>query len=117
MDVMEKPAGEAHAHPTPKFYWMIWFWLLVLTVLEVAASMKLALPKGEMIVLLVGMAAFKAILVALYFMHLRFERLSLSLTICLTLVLALILVGMNLGQWFFHSPTIEMPSRHTAASK
>src|SRR5258706_16406840 len=115
MDVME-PAEHAE-HPKPAFYWKIWAWLLALTILEVMASLKLALPKGEMIVLLVGMAIFKALLVALYFMHLRFERVSLSLVISLTLILALILVGVNFGQWLFHSPTIEMPSRHAAASK
>ena len=109
MDVME-PAEHA-AHPKPVFYWKIWAWLLVLTVLEVLASLKLTLPKGEMIVLLVGMAIVKAILVALYFMHLRWERVSLGITISLTLILALILVGANMMQWLFHSPSTVMPPR------
>ena len=109
MDVME-PAEHA-AHPKPSFYWKIWAWLLVLTVLEVMASLKLTLPKGEMIALLVGMAIVKALLVALYFMHLRFERVSLGITISLTLVLALILVFANMMQWLFHSPSTVMPPR------
>jgi len=109
MDVMD-PAEHA-AHPKPGFYWKIWAVLLVLTVLEVLASLKLALPKGEMIVLLVGMAIVKALLVALYFMHLRFERVSLGITVSLTLVLALILVFANMMQWLFHSPSTVMPPR------
>ena len=64
-----------------------------------------------MIVLLVGMAIVKALLVALYFMHLRFERVSLGITISLTLVLALILVFANMLQWLFHSPSTVMPPR------
>jgi hypothetical protein len=42
-------------------------------------------------------------------MHLKFERLSLGVTVSLTLVLALILVSANLMQWFFHSPSTVMP--------
>ena len=109
MDVME-PAEHAE-HPRPAFYWKIWAWLLALTVLEVLASLKLTLPKGEMIVLLVGMAIVKALLVALYFMHLRFEKVSLSIVISMTLVLALILVFANMMQWLFHSPSTVMPPR------
>ncbi|MGH9442323.1 MAG: cytochrome C oxidase subunit IV family protein [Thermoanaerobaculia bacterium] len=109
MDVME-PAEHAE-HPKAAFYWKIWGLLLVLTILEVLASLKLTLPKGEMIVLLVGMAIVKAILVALYFMHLRYERVSLGITISLTLVLALILVFANMMQWLFHSPSTVMPPR------
>lgn len=109
MDVMD-PAEHA-AHPKPAFYWKIWAWLLVLTVLEVLASLKLTLPKSEMILLLVGMAIVKALLVALYFMHLRFERVSLGITISLTLILALILVFANMLQWLFHSPSTVMPPR------
>ena len=108
MDVTDR---EEHAHPKPAFYWKIWARLLALTVLEVMASLKLALPKGEMIVLLVGMAIVKATLVALYFMHLRFERISLSIVISMTLLLALILVFANMLQWLFHSPSTVMPPR------
>lgn len=109
MDVME--SAEHAAHPKPVFYWKIWAWLLALTVLEVSASLKLTLPKEEMIALLVGMAIVKALLVALYFMHLRFERVSLGITISLTLVLALIFVFANVMQWLFHSPSTVMPPR------
>lgn len=58
-----------NAHPN---YWGIWAWLLGLTVVEVAIS-QAALPRSFLILVLVGLAIWKALLVALYFMHLRWE--------------------------------------------
>ncbi len=62
--------GEAHGHTN---YMLIFWWLLGLTVLEVGVPMVVTaqVPK---VALLVSMAIAKAVLVALYFMHLRFER-------------------------------------------
>jgi len=106
---MEIPEGPSHTpHRAPRYMAIFW-WLLALTVLEVFASMKLPIGEGPKIVLLVSMAIVKALLVALYFMHLKFERLSLGVTVSLTLVLALILVTANLMQWLFHSPSTVMP--------
>lgn len=106
---MEIPEGPSHTpHRAPRYMAIFW-WLLALTVFEVLASMKLPIGEGPKIVLLVSMAIVKALLVALYFMHLKFERLSLGVTVSLTLVLALILVSANLMQWFFHSPSTVMP--------
>ena len=108
MQVQESPSQTPHRQPR---YMAIFWWLLALTVLEVLASMKLPMSEGPKIVLLVSMAIVKALLVALYFMHLKFEKVSLGLTISLTLVLALILVTANLMQWIFHSPSTVMPPR------
>lgn len=106
---MEIPEGPSHTpHRAPRYMAIFW-WLLALTVFEVLASMKLPIGEGPKIVLLVSMAIVKALLVALYFMHLKFERLSLGVTVSLTLVLALILVSANLMQWFFQSPSTVMP--------
>jgi cytochrome c oxidase subunit IV len=44
-----------------------------LTIAEVAVA-YMPLPKTIMVILLVGMAFTKAAMVALYFMHLKFER-------------------------------------------
>ena len=60
--------GDAHSS-----YYKIWFILLVFTVLEVFVGIW----SGPLVVkapLLVGMALFKAVLVAAYFMHLKFEK-------------------------------------------
>lgn len=60
------------AHKTHPNYWAIWGWLLGLTVAEVLVA-QTALPRQLLILALLAMAVWKALLVALYFMHLRFE--------------------------------------------
>ncbi|HZD04070.1 MAG TPA: cytochrome C oxidase subunit IV family protein [Longimicrobiales bacterium] len=60
---------EAHKDPP---YFVIWFVLLVLTMAEVGYAF-MSLPKAWLIIGLVVMAFWKATLVALYYMHLRFE--------------------------------------------
>ena len=56
-------------HPN---YWLIWVLLAVLTGIEVWAS-GWSYPKRTLILILVAFAVVKALLVALYFMHLRYE--------------------------------------------
>lgn len=62
----------AEHHHGPR-YGSIWVWLAILTIVEVlvAAYIPDALSR---VILLIGLALTKASLVALYFMHLRFER-------------------------------------------
>jgi cytochrome c oxidase subunit IV len=61
------------------FVW-IWFWLLFLTAVEVVlAYQHLALLM--MIVILLGLSVMKSALIMAYFMHLKFERLSLVFTV------------------------------------
>jgi cytochrome c oxidase subunit IV len=66
--------AEAVAHKNPN-YMAIFFWLAVLTVLEIGAYY---LPPPTKWVLLVALALSKAVLVAMYFMHLRFETRTLA---------------------------------------
>lgn len=77
-------------------YMAIFWWLLGLTILEIAAGVPSAGPAYPQILkgaLLVIMAVTKAALVALYFMHLRFEKVTLGfiamipLTLCVFVVL------------------------------
>lgn len=77
-----------HAEPN---YMAIFWWLFALTVSEVAV-IYLGLPKLALVILLVGLAISKAALVAMYFMHLRFERLTLALIAMTPLLLCLLLV-------------------------
>ena len=79
-------AAEAHAEPN---YMAIFYWLFGLTVAELAVA-YMGLPKPLMIGGLVGLAIAKAALVAMYFMHLRFERRTLGL-IALTPPLLLVM--------------------------
>jgi len=54
----------------------VWGWLLVLTLLELGAVLG-HIPRGLLVFLLLTMALMKAALIIAYFMHLRYERLSL----------------------------------------
>jgi caa(3)-type oxidase subunit IV len=96
MSTAAKEHGQAHAHPN---YMAIFWWLLALTILEVvAASVPTggAYPQSLKGALLVLMALTKAALVAMHFMHLRFEKRTLGaiavtpLVICVFLLLMLI---------------------------
>ena len=74
-------------HPN---YLAVWIWLLVLTVLEITA-LYLPVLKMYKILTLVVLAVTKALLVAMYFMHLKFERLILIAVILYPLALAITL--------------------------
>ena len=78
-----------HARPN---YILIWVYLFVLTVIEVGAAFLSHIPKHWLIIILVFLAVWKALLVALYFMHLKFERWRLRAIFMIPLPLAAILV-------------------------
>jgi len=78
-----------HVRPN---YILIWAYLFFLTVIEVAAAFLSHIPKHWLILILVVLAVVKALLVAMYFMHLKFERWRLRLIFIIPLPLAAILV-------------------------
>lgn len=78
-----------HKHPN---YVAIWVWLAVLTVVEVGVAFISHFPKLMLMVILVALAIWKALLVAMYFMHLKFERWRLRTVFIIPLPLAVILV-------------------------
>ena len=80
----------ASAHKQPNYIGVFW-WLLALTILEVGAIF-LPIARYLIAVLLVGMALSKAALVAMYFMHLKFERRTMGLIAIVPLVLCVLLV-------------------------
>lgn len=82
---------ETVAHQRPN-YMLIWLYLFVLTVIEVGAAFLSGLPKLWLILILIFLAVWKALLVALFFMHLKFERWRLRLVFIVPLPLAAILV-------------------------
>lgn len=64
-------------HESPN-YMAIFYWLFALTVAEVAV-VYMALPKTLMVAILIGLALAKASMVAMYFMHLKFESRTLGI--------------------------------------
>ena len=71
-----------------KIFLFVWFWLLVLTGGEVLLAYQ-DLPLKMMLIILMGLSIIKASLIISYFMHLRYERRSLVLTLMPALVFVL----------------------------
>ena len=82
----------ATAHSEPNYIGVFW-WLLALTIIEIAV-IYLPIARLAIVILLVGMALTKAVLVALYFMHLKFERMTLSVIALTPLILCIFLILM-----------------------
>lgn len=85
-----------HARPN---YVGIWVGLAALTGVELFVAF-LPWAKTTLILLLVGLAVWKALLVALYYMHLRFERNRLRILAIAPLPLCVILVVSVLMEHF-----------------
>ena len=82
--------AEEHFAGSNKLFSTIWIWLLLLTGIEIFLGYK-PMPLRFMITILLGLSIIKAALIVAYFMHLKFERLSLILTIVPTIVVLLCL--------------------------
>jgi cytochrome c oxidase subunit 4 len=82
----------ADTHVSPN-YWMIWLYLFVLTVIELGV-IHLPLVKVAIVALLIFLACYKALLVAMYFMHLKFERRTLGIIALTPFILCLFLILM-----------------------
>jgi len=65
--------------------------LLVLTIVEVFLA-YIHLPLTLMLIILMGLSILKAAMIVAYFMHLKFERMSLVLTLVPTLVICICLL-------------------------
>jgi cytochrome c oxidase subunit 4 len=83
-------AQQLHAAPN---YMAVFYWLAALTVIEVIV-VYLPLTKFAIVAILVVLAFSKAALVALYFMHLKFERRTLLLIAVTPVLLCIFLMFM-----------------------
>jgi cytochrome c oxidase subunit IV len=82
---------QAHVEPN---YMKVFWWLLALTLFEVAIIYA-HFPRMILVVALISTALIKALLVAMNFMHLRFERWTLIAVTILPLVLVVdLLLGL-----------------------
>ena len=82
---------EVHFAGTNKLFLSVWVWLLALTGFEVFLG-YIRLAVVYMLVILMGASIIKAALIVAYFMHLRFERVNLVLTIVPAVVIAICLL-------------------------
>ena len=82
----------AHSHPNPNYKAVFWS-LFVLTIMEITVARS---PLARLIIILglVFLAVVKAALVALFYMHLKFEKLIIYLIVAFPLLLAAILTVM-----------------------
>ena len=80
--------ADTHAGPN---YMTVFWWLFALTIIEIGVIF-MGLPKLVLVISLISLALAKASLVAMYFMHLRFERLTLGLIAITPLVLGTLLI-------------------------
>lgn len=85
--------AEEHEHfaGSNKLFTSIWVWLVVLTLIEIGLAYK-PMSTVMMLSILLGLSIIKAALIVAYFMHLKFERLSLILTIVPMLVVCILLL-------------------------
>lgn len=86
------PQTAEHPHPagSVKLFLWVWYWLLALTGVEVFLAYK-QLGVKLMLTLLMALSIVKASLIIAYFMHLRYEKRSLALTLMPALIF---IVGM-----------------------
>jgi len=81
----------AHVEGSVKSNYIVWGWLLALTMVEVTLAYY-HLPLKFMLTILMGLSLIKAALIMAYFMHLKFERMSLILTLIPVLVVVICLL-------------------------
>ena len=83
--------GEEHFAGSNKLFISIWVWLVALTLVEIFLAYR-PMSTVVMLVILLGLSIIKAALIVAYFMHLKFERLSLILTLIPMLVVCILLL-------------------------
>jgi len=87
--------AEATTHKQPNYAAVFWS-LLILTICEIIAANS-PLPKFPVVLLLVALAIVKAALVALFYMHLKFEKYFIYIIVFFPLFLAVVMVVMILS--------------------
>ena len=80
-------SSTAHSHHN---YIKIFIILSILTAVEIAITF-LGLPRALLVALLVGLAVWKAALVALHFMHLKIEKRTLTIVAVIPFILCVFL--------------------------
>jgi cytochrome c oxidase subunit IV len=105
---MSNHVEEIHSHgPGIPTFSKVWVTLLVLTAVEVFLA-YMQTPMMIMLTILLGLSVVKAVLIIAYFMHLKFERLSLFLTLFPMLIFCIVLMLIFLGD-AYRIPVMRPP--------
>ena len=101
-------AAAGHGGARASTYVWVWIGLVVLTSIEVFLAYE-QVPIRIMLVALIGLSIMKAALIMSYFMHLKFERLALTLLLVPALVICICLMlifmfpdSLRLEHWRTH---------------
>lgn len=82
----------AGTQPTTKVFVTVWIGLVILTAIEVWLG-YVQLSPGLMLVSLLGLSVVKAGMIISYFMHLRYERFSMTLWLIPAMVICICLMA------------------------
>src|SRR5690349_5058985 len=93
---MHSESSAEHTGASIMTFSKVWIVLLVLTGVEVFLAYK-QLPVLIMLISFLGLSIVKAAMIIAYFMHLKFERFSLFLTLFPMLILCILLMFIFLG--------------------
>jgi cytochrome c oxidase subunit 4 len=80
-----------HVGGNTRLFLVVWIGLLVLTGIEVLLAYEQVTPV-LMLIILVGLSVIKAAMIIAYFMHLKFERFSLFLTLFPMLIFCILML-------------------------
>lgn len=89
---------DAHSHPKPNYAAVFWG-LFILTIIEIFVA-NLDAAKWMVIIALIFFAIVKALMVAYFYMHLKFEKVLLAVIIFAPLIFSAIMtlmVGADIG--------------------
>jgi cytochrome c oxidase subunit 4 len=76
----EHTGQHAPAGATTKLFCLVWIGLLALTMIEVILA-YLQTPLTIMLILLIGLSLIKSVMIIAYFMHMKYEKFSLMVTL------------------------------------
>lgn len=90
-DEASAPLEDVHFEGTTKLFFAVLMGLLALTIVEVILA-YFKVPLHIMLTLLIGLSLIKAAMIMAYFMHLKYERMSLVFTLIPALVMCICLM-------------------------
>jgi cytochrome c oxidase subunit 4 len=90
-DEASAPVEDVHFEGTTKLFFAVLMALLALTIVEVILA-YFKVPLHIMLTILIGLSLIKAAMIMAYFMHLKYERLSLVFTLIPALVICICLM-------------------------